>query len=174
VDAPDPEALDRELAALHARVDAEAARVADHDRGRLQCRRGCHDCCVDGLSVFEVEARRIRRAHPRLLASGRPHPPGACAFLADDGACRIYGERPYVCRTQGLPLRWWSETSAGALVEHRDICPLNGPGPALETLAEEACWLIGPTEDRLRQLQHRLDGGRGRRVALRSLFLSSD
>jgi hypothetical protein len=163
--------VDPDLLELHAEVDGQAARLARVHRDRLQCRRGCASCCVDDLTVFEVEANRIRVAHAGLLAEGRPHPPGACAFLDGEGACRVYDDRPYVCRTLGLPLRWWSETGdRGEWVEHRDICPLNVQGPAIEALADDVCWLLGPYEDRLRRIQTRLDDGAGRRVSLRSLF----
>ncbi|MGH0033431.1 MAG: YkgJ family cysteine cluster protein [Myxococcota bacterium] len=162
-----------ELLALHEEVDREAARLAARHGSRLQCRRGCSACCVDDLTVFEIEARRIRAAHPALLGGEAPHAPGACAFLDGAGGCRIYADRPYVCRTQGLPLRWWAEDEREELVESRDVCPLNAEGPALGSLAADDCWLIGPFEDRLRRLQEARDGGRGRRVALRSLFRSS-
>ena len=113
-----------------------------------------------------MEAERIRRAHPELLRAGRPHPPGACALLGDAGECRVYADRPYVCRTQGLPLRWLEEAG----VEQRDICPLNAEGEPLETLPEADCWTLGPSEERLRRIQAAADGGALRRVALRSLF----
>ncbi len=122
--------------------------------------------------MFEVEALRIRRAHPQLLRSGRPHPAGACAFLDLDGSCRVYAERPYVCRTQGLPLRWQAEEPDGTSHEQRDICELNLAGPAIPSLPKEQCWTLGPIEDRLGRIQEAWDGGEGRRVALRSLFES--
>ena len=162
------------LRRLHAEVDRAAGALAERHRGRLRCGRGCAACCVDALTVFEVEAERIRRAHGALLAEGAPHAPGACALLGPEGECRVYADRPYVCRTQGFPLRWLEEVGEGdEIVEARDICPLNLPGPPLETLPEDACWLLGPVEERLAALQHALDGGAGRRVALRSLFRRS-
>jgi Fe-S-cluster containining protein len=167
---PDADAAQSALRALHAEVDARAAGVAGRHGSRLHCRRGCSACCRDDLTVFEIEAERIRRAHPDLLDSGTPHAPGACAFLDAEGACRIYADRPYVCRTQGLPLRWLAEDESGQIVEARDICPLNEPGPPLETLAEPDCWLLGWAEERLAALQAAQDGGSLRRVALRSLF----
>ncbi|MFH1568638.1 MAG: YkgJ family cysteine cluster protein, partial [Gemmatimonadota bacterium] len=94
---------------------------------------------------------------------------GACAFLDAEGACRIYPQRPYVCRTQGLPLRWLDEVD-GATVELRDICPLNEEGVPIEELDAAACWTIGPAEGALAEFQARADGGQGRRVALRGLF----
>ena len=55
--------------------------------------------------------------------------------------------------------------------EARDICPLNlEGGPSLDALAPGDCWDIGPFEARLHAVQHAVDGGRGERTALRSLF----
>ena len=100
----------------------------------------------------------------------KPHPPGACAFLDADGACRIYADRPYVCRTQGLPLRWFAAGAGGATVELRDICGLNESDTPIEALSAESCWLIGPVEDNLGELQASVDAGKRGRVALRDLF----
>lgn len=161
------------LRALHDEVDRAVAALAERHRGRLQCGRGCHACCVDGLSVFEVEAERIRSSYPALVESGLPHPPGGCAFLGDAGECRIYADRPYVCRTQGLPLRWLEQVAPAEIVEHRDICPLNEAGEPIEALPSEMCWTLGPFEERLRRLQLDADGGIGRRVALRGIFSRS-
>jgi len=156
------------VARLHAEVDGATRRLHVVHAARLQCRRGCSSCCVDGLTVFEPEAERIRSRHAELLASGEAHPEGACAFLDAHGGCRIYAERPYVCRTQGLPLRWIEERDCG-LVELRDICPLNDTGEPIEALSAEACWSIGPFEERLARLAI---GGRAgsRRTRLRDLF----
>ena len=152
-------------------MDRDADRLARHHAQRLHCRKGCSGCCVDGITVFEVEADRIRRNHADLLAAGEPHRAGACAFLDDESACRIYEDRPYVCRTQGLPLRWFDEVD-GERVEYRDICPLNEEGPPLEELPAAECWTIGPAESRLAELQSRADRT-GSRVELRDLFASS-
>lgn len=154
------------LDALHAAVDREAQRVAAIHGERLVCRRGCFGCCVDDLTVFEVEAEKIRRDHADLLASGTPAPVGQCAFLDDEGGCRIYASRPYVCRTQGLPLRWIDEELEA---EMRDICGLNDGGTPIEELDADDCWTIGPVEERLAMLQQAAHGEL-RRVKLRELF----
>ena len=154
---------------LHDEVDREAAALVRRHRERLQCGQGCHDCCVDGITVFEVEAEQIRLAHPELLEQGEAHPEGACAFLDGQGSCRIYPDRPYVCRTQGLPLRWIEVDEAGDPLEYRDICPLNDRGEPLERLARDECWELGPIEGRLAGLQEAREP-RGARVALRGLF----
>lgn len=161
------------LEAIHAQVDAEAGCLHRRHVGRLQCRRGCSGCCVDGITVFEVEADHIRRHCAELLRRGTPHPQGMCAFLDRDGACRIYAHRPYVCRTQGLPLRWLEERDGGP-VELRDICHLNERGGAIEDLPAEACWTLGPVEGALAQLQADGDGSQLQRVSLRSLLARSD
>lgn len=155
---------------LHAVVDELVTPIVAAHGPRLKCRSGCNACCSDGLSVFAVEAAVIARHHGPLLAEGAPSDEGACAFLDEDGACRIYAHRPYVCRTQGLPLRWL-EHEDGEPVEVRDVCPLNADGgPPLEELTADACWTLGPFEERLGARQASLDGGAGHRLALRSLF----
>lgn len=157
---------------LHREVDRQAGALAERHAARLACRKGCSGCCVDELTCFEIEAENIRRHHAELLEHGVPHAEGKCAFLDEHGACRIYAQRPYVCRTQGLPLRWVDEDEHGAPVEYRDICPLNDDPQAepLEALAEEDCWSIGPYESGLQRLQHAVDGGALKRVRLRDLF----
>ena len=156
----------RAVEALHARVDARAAELAARHRARLQCGRGCSACCVDGITVFAIEAERIRAQHAELLATCAPRAAGACAFLDAAGACRVYAERPYVCRTQGLPLRWLDEEREAEL---RDICALNEAGEPIEALPADACWTLGETEAELAQLQ-RAFGREGERIALRALF----
>lgn len=156
---------------LHAEIDREAERLTAIHAERLVCGRGCAACCLDGLSVAPVEAERIRRAHPALLREGVPGPEGGCAFLDERGACRVYADRPSVCRSQGLPLRVLYEDDEEAIQERRDICPLNREGgPALEALAEDVCWLIGPFELRLAAIDASFAGEEASRVPLRSLF----
>ena len=157
------------LVALHAEIDAATERLTQVHGSRLRCGYGCHACCSDDLSVFEVEAARIAEEYRNLLAHGTPAPRGRCAFLGEDGGCRIYSARPYVCRTQGLPLRWFHEIDAHDVVEHRDICVLNEAGPPIVDLPADACWLLGPFEGRIAQLQEHAGRG-GARVALRALF----
>lgn len=164
----DADTAQRALTALHLEVHGRAQALAAQHGERLQCKKGCSSCCVDDLTVFEVEAERIRRAYPQVLAHQAAHPPGGCAFLDSAGACRVYEARPYVCRTQGLPLRWSDEDEPEA--EFRDICHLNEPhGPPLVELPEEQCWTLGDYEGQLATLQVRWTGA-PQRVGLRELF----
>lgn len=163
------DALRDELVRLHRAVDALCAPLVEQHRERLSCKRGCSGCCRDELAVSVPEAARIVAQHGELLAHGTPHRSGACAFLDHEGACRIYAERPYVCRTQGLPLRWLEER-AGETVELRDICELNDTGVPVTELSVEQCFTLGPVEARLLSLAAR--AGDPTRVALRALFTS--
>lgn len=152
------------LRALYDEVDERAASLEAVHEARLNCRRGCADCCVDELTVFALEADNIQSRHAAVLADA-PRRPGACAFLDEAGGCRIYVDRPYVCRTQGLPLRWEEDDA-----EYRDICPLNEEGPPLVQIGAEQCFTLGPFEGRLAELMRQYGGGRMTRVALRDLF----
>ena len=144
----------------------------------LVCARGCSGCCVDDITVFTVEADLIRHHHRRLLEEEEPAAAGGCAFLDQEGACRIYAQRPYVCRTQGLPLRWLDEGEPDEWVERRDICELNEPGVQLLELEPSACWTLGSVEAEL-QIVERRHGPAGpaaaglERVRLRDLFAAA-
>jgi len=151
-------------------VDRTAESLRRLHGDRLRCTRGCAGCCIDGITVFEVEGRYIRKNCADITDPLTAHPTGSCAFLGPDRSCRIYPFRPYVCRMQGLPLRWIDEDQHLSPVEMRDICPLNSPGTPVEKLPEESCWHIGPFELRLAGLQMELSGGRMRRVSLKDLF----
>jgi uncharacterized protein len=153
---------------LHAQVDERSRRIVKTLGRDMRCGPGCIDCCRDDLTVFEIEALRIRQDYPHVLRQS-PAPKGRCAFLSVDDRCRIYDARPYVCRTQGLPLRWLDESDDG-WVEYRDICPQNDADPPVETLDKDHCFEIGPAEETLRELQMELSKGDMTRVELRKLF----
>ena len=161
------------LEEFYREVDEAVRRLSTLHAGRMRCVRGCALCCMDGITVFEVEAEYVRHHGRRLIETLEPHPEGACAFLDGQGSCRIYPYRPYVCRTQGLPLRWIEETEDGIPVEMRDICPVNEAGPPVEELSPDHCWTIGPAEMRLAALQSLVSGDSPVRVPLRALFRST-
>jgi len=162
--------FEQKLAAFYAEVDAKASVLEKIHQKRLNCRKGCFSCCSDDITVFEIEAINIRMKFNRLLSDERPHRKGFCALLDEEGGCRIYEQRPYVCRTQGLPLSWWEENQEGQIYRMRDICPLNITGPPIESLPEKSCWSIGPHEQKLAMLQKKYGSREQKRVTLRSLF----
>ena len=166
------EARDR-VTEIHRQVAVRAHDLTAALPGGLTCHHGCAECCVDDLTVFAIEADLIRYHYRELLSAGSAHPPGACAFLDAAGGCRIYAHRPYVCRTQGLPLCWVGEDDRGAEVEMRDICPLNEEplGVPLLALDPSQCWQLGEFEGVLASLQAQAQGSfELRREPLRGLF----
>ena len=161
------------IGALYQEIDTVVRYLEQLHGTRLQCGRGCTSCCVDAITVWAVEAEHIRLHCSDLPAAGDPHPTGRCAFLDSAGACRIYPWRPYVCRTQGLPLHWTEEQEDGSVVAYRDICPENNPGVPVEELDEDSCWKIGPVEELLAAAQIEFGNGEMKRIALRDLFENS-
>lgn len=158
------------LAKLYMDVDRQVKQLTQSLKGRLNCRKGCSDCCVDDISVSHIEADNIRFHYADLLKNDTAHPAGACAFLDEQGACRIYDARPYVCRTQGLPLHWLEQIEDGQTVAMRDICQKNDAGIPVEQLPLEDCWIIGPTEEALAKLQFAAYRESSVRIRLRDLF----
>lgn len=154
---------------LHHAVDRGVDEVSQSYNDRLQCRSGCHGCCLDGITVFQIEADLIREQASTDLRGASPSPAG-CAFLSSDGRCRIYHARPYVCRTQGLPLRWHTDLDE----ELRDICALNDEVDIM-ALSPDDCWTLGPIEYQLQRIQ-RAKYQALQRIGLRELFMeiSSD
>lgn len=157
------------LAKMYAEIERQTKRLETIHAARLNCKRGCSHCCVDEITVWNVEAENIRQNYAELLKAELPNTGGGCAFLDGAGACRIYESRPYVCRTQGLPLRWFDEIE-DEIFEFRDICPLNEAGEPVEAVEAEKCWTIGDFEAHLAQLESDFDGGEMRRIALRDIF----
>lgn len=171
--APAADALSR----LHEQTSARFSRTLAAVGQPPGCGRGCADCCVDDLSVWQVEADLIQAWFVEQTAADANRslqvgPTGACAFLRD-GQCQIYPARPYVCRSQGAVLRW-HEDDGQQVSERRDTCPLHLQDVALDALPEAALFDIGPAESTLialatNELASR--GGRGlpQRVVLRQL-----
>jgi len=79
-----------EIEKLYTEIDKLTQHLCCIHAGRIQCRQGCSVCCVDDITVYEVEAQYILRHYPEVLKTGIPHPVGACAFLDGEGVCRSY------------------------------------------------------------------------------------
>jgi Fe-S-cluster containining protein len=108
---------------LGARVDAFFARVMAAHPGQMQCRRGCAMCCHPHLHLLPVEWGRVREAvlalpqeaRARIARNAALEDPTGCALLDDDLSCVIFGARPSVCRSHGLPLRQGQDRVSCAL-----------------------------------------------------------
>lgn len=160
----------KDLQNFHAEIDNKVNSLEKIHLDRIKCKAGCSSCCVDEITVFEIEAENIKQNYPDLLENEMPNKIGKCAFLDKNENCRIYPHRPYVCRTQGLPLSWIEELEDGNLVEMRDICPINDNSSPIEEIDSEKCWIIGPSEQKLFQLQNKFKNNSFERIYLRNLF----
>lgn len=131
-----------EYAQLVGRVDDFAAAVATRCAEDLSCRAGCCDCCLVELTLSPVEASALadfvlsldgdsKATVRRLLSSPLPSDNPRCAMLDASGQCVVYGGRPLVCRSQGLPLRYASDLIPVEAIRSRlptgvvTVCPLN-------------------------------------------------
>jgi uncharacterized protein len=102
-------------AALHEMMDRELDAVAHHPN--ISCRKGCSGCCSYEVEITEDEATILKTVvqdgfpldHARLrnqAARERKspewnkfgNPENRCVFLGSDGACRVYEQRPAICR----------------------------------------------------------------------------
>lgn len=161
--------LQLRLQRLHRRTDERFAATTSALPASIGCGRGCSDCCVDDLTVWQPEADRIAawaRSRAAHLVVG---PPGACALLLD-GRCQVYEARPYVCRSQGAVLRFWDDDGG----EFRDTCPEHLEDVELQSLSDAALFDLGTAEQGLAIIATEalaLAGGRGLpdRVSLRAL-----
>lgn len=158
-----------DLKAFYKRVEAITSALEVKHTDRLKCQKGCHACCLDDLEVFGIEAALIESENQAFLKQEKPHLIGKCAFLNHEGACRIYEQRPFVCRTHGLPISWLEETE-GEIFEYRDICELNEAGEPLENLNSKDLLQLPSLDEQLAIIQLKADGGNGHRVKLRELF----
>lgn len=165
-----PEILNA-LKQFYSALDAHIHSIEEKNRSRINCKKGCFSCCKDDLEVFGIEAEYIRKNQTAFLENNSPAPVGACAFLDEEGACRIYDSRPFVCRTHGVPIAYLQEDEEGEF-ELLDICPLNEEGEPLEELPEEKIFQNISWEEKLATLQIISDQGRMEREKLRGLFLS--
>ncbi len=101
-------------------------KIHEKHKSQMECKKGCSKCCQTDISVFGIEADRIREWFTALPLEEQerlkvlwqtPHQESYCTFLYQD-QCTVYEARPLICRTQGLPLFVASENVL-------DYCPLN-------------------------------------------------
>lgn len=104
----------------------------------IQCKQLCQSYCGP-IGMTPVECQSIRTSgHPLPSISPLTHH-GAltCSALSPRGKCRIYNQRPLICRLFGLvkalrcphgcqPSRWLTDTEADAI---KDAILQLKPGP---------------------------------------------
>lgn len=111
---------------LHKNASDFFDKVSQKNGAQMECKNGCSQCCKVDLNVFEIEAQKIidwfsdldiKTQEALVIRWQAPHQNGYCSFLYND-SCTVYGARPIICRTQGLPLFLEKENVL-------DYCPLN-------------------------------------------------
>jgi len=60
-----------------------------------ECPDGCHKCCGP-VAMTRIEADRIGIDRQYTLGVGKHG--DTCEFVGEDGKCRIYNMRPFICR----------------------------------------------------------------------------
>lgn len=118
------------------KTDQKSEEIVGRYPDKINCGKGCHTCCIQGLTVNPLERESIRQhlaRRPELLQASEanvrdnPHAGQRCSFLDRAGSCMIYEVRPIVCRSHGMPLK----LAAPATVQKTntegglDVCPLN-------------------------------------------------
>lgn len=102
------------------KTDQLAGSLEKMHREHMQCRLGCSYCCMD-YSVFPVEYYAILDNLRNIDVGINPEAKDdECQFLVND-ACSIYGFRPMICRTHGLPLLYMNDAGDWEL----SACELN-------------------------------------------------
>ena len=89
-----------------ARADQFFERVFAAQRSQMQCGPGCVACCQQDLSLLLVEALAVLAALDRAQDPPRAGSAGSGCALLVDGRCAVYAERPTICRTHGLAIRY--------------------------------------------------------------------
>lgn len=134
------DALFENYEALLSRVSARCEEIETALAGHMACRKGCSTCCLN-ISLFPVEAVRLRLAFDTLdedrkafalARTAESTDEGPCPLLDEAGACLLYDHRPVICRTHGLPILFDDEKGSRRV----DFCPENFQ--ALESLSGEA------------------------------------
>lgn len=131
-----------EYRAVLAKVDAKFAEIQARHPQQFACSRGCHGCCLPGLTIAEVERAHIAQwlaLHPEKvqelseLAKANPHAGQRCALLDAQGACAIFEVRPLMCRVHGAPTRVTLQADSAVQL---DVCRLNFAGPGAPALLD--------------------------------------
>ncbi|MFH1811985.1 MAG: YkgJ family cysteine cluster protein [Pseudomonadota bacterium] len=128
------------LTKLHAKTDAFFTVVLTRHRLRMNCGMGCASCCHRMPSVFPVEAWMIaeglrrapgpvaQRMARRLVDHSHETEISPCPLLDDRGHCRVYADRPIICRSHGAPIK-----VPGQPADRWSVCPLNFARPGMRS-----------------------------------------
>lgn len=119
---------------IRSRADRKAEEILSFHKERIRCAAGCSSCCT-AITLLPVEFFAIQRelkenyrgtglSFASDTATGSTlvkEDNDQCLFLANS-LCLIYSHRPVICRTQGLPLLYFSESLENYTIS---VCGLN-------------------------------------------------
>lgn len=109
------------------RIDALCNGIAEALGEQITCSEGCSACCT-AITLFPVEAAALATAldalpegdAEKIRSHVAAHEEGERCPLLHLDRCLLYGARPIICRTHGLPIIY------GTGQERRiDYCPRN-------------------------------------------------
>ncbi len=93
---------------LRQELDQHCQELSQTHAAHMHCKAGCDQCCMD-FSVLPIEYFAIKAQAGDALTKGRKTTNEEdCPFLVDH-QCVIYPCRPFICRTQGLPILFMGE-----------------------------------------------------------------
>ncbi len=120
------------------KTDEKSKEITTRYQEKIRCSKGCHSCCMHGLTVNSLERENIKQyltANPAINekaeanAKANPHQGQRCSFLDAEGACLVYEARPIVCRSHGVPLKTVMDPHSAVQISstpmHLSVCPLN-------------------------------------------------
>ncbi len=120
------------------KTDEKSKEISTRYQEKIQCAKGCHSCCLHGLTVNGLEREHLKQyltANPVIAekavanAQANPHKGQRCSFLDPEGSCLVYEARPIVCRSHGVPLKTamdpQSAVQNSSTSMHLSVCPLN-------------------------------------------------
>lgn len=96
-----------------AHLDGQVAQLTAEYQAVMRCKAGCSGCCLDGFHIRFAEALLLWEGLIHLPAEDfadimasiqQPSVEGlsACPLLGADGRCRVYANRPALCRGFGV------------------------------------------------------------------------
>ena len=104
-----------EYCGIRNNIDQKISKIFSFYKEDIICKKGCSNCCM-AITLFPVEFFAIKheagegllKNMPLSELKNRKQNPD-CIFL-EKSICAIYESRPIICRTQGLPLFYFSDT----------------------------------------------------------------
>ena len=95
-------------------VDQKISEILSLYKEDILCKKGCSKCCM-AITLFPVEFFAIKQEISGSLSKilslsnlNNSKESQDCIFL-EKSICRMYESRPIICRTQGLPLLYFSD-----------------------------------------------------------------